>query len=583
MKTQAIISTNPDKKVSRLVTPPSLIVTVISVYVLSYYTEVYALSWTSTPTLQAQEIYSDNIQLRSNNKQSAFVTSVNPGISITGQSPLSSLNFNYRLQSLYNAGGNNGLDIFNQLQSNSRTTFIPNKLFLNSNTSISQQNINNNLIGASNVNGSGNSSNVYTFGLSPYWTPRFGNYANGALQVNFNTVATDAGSSSNNGLNTLSDSVNLAETINLNSGAYFQRVNWNLSFNNNENYRINSPNVKFQTSNARVGIPINSYFNVFAQGGYSKNDFQSTTGSNNSGFFYTAGGQWRPSQRFSVTAGAGNNSFASVYISPIQRLNWTTTYTDNSVGTNLGQFSGGGSGFNSGINSGGNFGQGSGINSGGNFGQGSGINGGGNFGQSWQTALNYQTRRSTWSITRINNTTTAQQILAQNQTFPAQNQTFPAQNQLGNPDLNPRITNNPSFTDDVIVTKTWNFSVSFNTGKSTLSANAFDQNYKSQTSGNNQKIIGVSGTWNWQFANKTSSYIRPQWQHNDNQGSANNSQFYTVAIGMNRTITSQLNGILEFRHANQTSSGNAGNFLPGNGFSDGYEENRVTASLFMRF
>ena len=597
MKTQAMVP-NPNKKDCLLVTLPSLIVTVIGVYILCYHTEVYALSWTATPTLQAQEIYSDNIQLRSNNKQSAFVTSVNPGISITGQSPRSNVNFSYRLQTLYNAGGNNGLNIFNQLQSNSRTTFIPNKLFLNSNTSISQQNINNNLIGASNVNGSGNSSNVYTFGLSPSWTPRFGNYANGALRVNFNTIATDAGSSSNNGLNTLSDSVNLAETISLNSGSYFERVNWNLAFNNNENYRVNSPSVKFQTSNARVGIPINSYFNVFAQGGYSKNDFQSTTGSNNSGFFWTAGGQWRPSQRFNVTAGAGNNSFVSVYISPIQRLNWTTSYSDNSVGTNLGQFSGGGSGFNSGgnfgqnsginsgggnfgqssgINSGGNFGQGSGINGGGSFGQGSGINsGGGNFGKSWQTALNYQTRRSTWSITRINNTTTAQQILAQNQGFPVQNQP-------GNPDLNPRITNNPSFTDDVIVTKTWNFSVSFNTGKSTLSANAFDQNYKSQNNGNNQKIIGVSGTWNWQLASKTSSYIRPQWQHNDNQGSANNSQFYTVAIGVNHTITSQLNGILEFRHANQTSSGNTVNFLPGNGFSDGYEENRVTASLFMRF
>ena len=574
MKTQPLVSTNPYREESRLIIPSSLIVTVVSVYILFFYTESYALSWTINRTVQAQEIYSDNIRLSSSNKQSAFVTSLNPGFSILGKSPRSNLNFNYRMQNIYNAGGNNGLNIYNQLQSNSHNIFIQNKLFLDSNTSISQQNINNNRIGADNINGSGNSTNVYTFGLSPYWTPHFGNYAYGTLRGNFNTIATGASSSSNNNsgtltssnnnLNTISNSVNLAETINLNNGTYFQRVNWNLSFNNNENYRLNSPNVKFQNSNARVSTPINKYFNVFAQGGYTNNDFQSTTGSNNSGFYYTVGGQWKPSQLYSITAGAGNNSFVTVYISPMQRLNWTTTYSNNAVGTNFGQYSGLNGGVNGGVSSG--------INS--------GINGGGNSGQNWQTALNYRTRRSTWTLTHNNNTTTSQQILAQNQIFPVQNQLG---NPLSNPEPNPRIINNPNLTNEVIVTKTWNFSVSFNTGKSTLSANAYDQDYVYQLSGNNQKIIGVSGTWNWPFASKTSAYIRPQWQHIDNQGSANNTQYYTVVIGVNRSITSQLNGLLEFRHVNQTSDGNADNFLSGNGFANNYQENRATASLFMRF
>jgi hypothetical protein len=541
-----------------------LIVKVVSVYILFYYTQPYALSWSIKPSIQAQEIYSDNIKLaRSGREQSAFVTAVNPSVSIIGQSARSRMNFNYRMQDLYNAGGNNGLTIFNQLQSNSHNIFIPNKLFLDSNSSISQQNINNNRPGADNINGSANSTNVYNFGFSPYWTPHFGNYANGTLRVNFNTIATGASSSLNNNSgtitpfsnnsNTISNSVNLAETINLNSGAYFQRVNWNLSFNNNENYRINSPNVKFQNSNARVSTPINAFFNVFVQGGYSNNNYQSTTGSNNSGFYYTFGGQWKPSQRYSLTAGAGNNSYITVYVSPMQRLNWTTTYTNNAVGTNFGQYSGGNSGGNGGGNSGGN----------------------------WQTVLNYRTRRSTWTLTHKNNITTSQQILAQNQIFPDQNQPG---NPISNLEPNPRIINNPILTDNVIVTKTWNFSVSFNTGKSTLSASAYDQDYEyQQTRGNNQKIIGVSGTWSWRFASKTSSYIRPQWQHTDNQNSTNNSQYYTVVIGVNRSITSQLNGILEFKHQNQSSDGSSDVLQLLNNVANNYQENRVTASLFMRF
>jgi len=56
---------------------------------------------------------------------------------------------------------------------------------------------------------------------------------------------------------------------------------------NNENYRINSPTISFQNSNGRIGVPINAYFNVFAQGGYSNNNYQSSavnnTGNNSSG------------------------------------------------------------------------------------------------------------------------------------------------------------------------------------------------------------------------------------------------------------------------------------------------------------
>ena len=305
------------------------IVTVISIYVLFYHTQSYALSWTINRTLQAQEIYSDNIALApSGSQRGAFVESIAPGMSL-----------NYQMQNLYNAGGNNGLNIYNQLSSSSRNTFIPNTLFLNSSSSISQQYINNNQLGASNINGSNNSNNVYSFGLAPSWTPHFANYANGSFQANANTTAigANANSSSNSTLAPLSNTFNLAETMSLNSGAYFQRVNWNLSFNNNESFVANSQNISYQNISARVSVPINAYFNVFTQGGHSSNSYQSTNGATNSGTYYTVGGQWTPSQRFNLTVGAGNNSFVTVFFSPMPRLTTTTTYSDNAVGTSFGQ------------------------------------------------------------------------------------------------------------------------------------------------------------------------------------------------------------------------------------------------------
>ena len=538
-----------------------LIFTTANLYVVFFSHQAHAISWTLNKTIQAQEIYSDNIALApSGSQQGAFVEAINPVVMITGQSPLSNMNLNYRMQNLYNAGGNNSLNTYNQLQSSSRSTFIPNTLFLNSTSSISQQNINNNQIGASNINGSSNSSNVYTFGLTPMWTPHISNYANGSFQVNANTMATssNASSFSNSTLTPISNTFNLAETMRLNSGTYFQRVRWNLAFNNNESYVATGKNVSYQNSSARISIPFNAYFNVFTQGGYSNTSYQSSTGTSNNGAYYTAGGQWQPSQIFSLTVGAGNNSYATVFISPMPRLTWTTTYSDNSIGTSFGQSSTATS-------------MASTTTSASNTAATSGIGGSGNSGQNWQTALHYQAARSTWSLTHINTTTTSQQILAQNQ-------------QLVNPvtNLGPNqyIINNPILTNNVIVSTAWNLSVSFNPGKSTVTLNAYDQDYTYLNSNrNNQKVIGLSGNWSWPFASKTSLYLRPTWQTITNQGTAN-SEYYRATVGLNRTITPTLNGILEFQHMNQSSNMSTINELSP---ISGYQENRVTATLSMRF
>lgn len=499
---------------------------------LAYQGNVYAFDLTVRPSVSTKEIYSDNVNLsQSGNERGAFVTEISPGVSVVGQSARSTMNLNYRMQNLYNAGGNDSFKIANQLQYNSHNTFIPSRLFMDSHSSVSQQNTSNNQISNDNISGSGNSTNVTTFGMSPYWTPQFGNYANGNFKLNFDTVTTGVNSSSNNtsssSSNTISDTATLAEIIKLNSGTEFQRVNWNLSHNNTENYRSGGNDVKFQNSDAMLRTYLTKYFNVFARGGYSKNSFQSVTNTNKNGLFYTFGGQWKPSQYYSIEAGGGNNSYVTVYVSPMQRVNWTTTFRNNSIGLNSGK--------------------------------------------TWQTALSYNTRQSTWSLTHENDTTTTQELLSQQQVFTVQDS-------FGNPIIDPvtnqsvqRAINLPTLTNDVIVRKKWNFSVSFNTGKSTLGVNAFNEDRVFQVSGNNQLVRGLSATWNWQFASKTNAYIRPLWQQTDRD--VNKDNRYDVSIGVNRSFSNLVNGRLELRHLNQMSDVS----------TNDYQENRATASLFMRY
>ncbi|WP_336885079.1 TIGR03016 family PEP-CTERM system-associated outer membrane protein [Candidatus Methylomicrobium oryzae] len=509
------------------------------IYLLFHSYGAYGVNWSVRPSISVQEVYSDNIRLsQPGTETNALVTEISPGISVRGQSARTMLNLNYRMQNLYNANGDNGLTTNNQLQYNSRNTLISNRLFLDSNSSISQQNTNINRIANDNISGSENNTTVTTFGISPFWTPRFGNYASGIFRLNFNTVSTSGSSFSNNDsqstLSAISDSKSLGEIIQIHSGSEFKRFQWNLSHNNTENFRDNDDNTKFQNTSATLRTYVNRYFSVFALGGYSNNNFQATTNTNNNGFYYTVGGKWTPSRHYSIEIGGGNNRYISVYISPIQRINWITTFRDNSVGLNSGK--------------------------------------------TWETSLNYWTKRSRWSLTHENDTTTVQDILLQQQVFTVVDLD-------GNPVINP-VTNQPvqfsinipTLTNEVVVRKRWNFSVSFSTAKTTLYANAYDENRVFQVSGNTEKVSGFNAGWNWQFGRKTTAYLHSGWQQVDTVATsltASNikSDRYDFAIGLNQFITRRLNGKLEYRHVNNQSDNDAND----------YQENRATASLFMTY
>lgn len=480
----------------------------------------YAFNWRVTPFLQAQEIFSDNINLQSSdNQQSAFVTALNPGVSVFAQSAKSLFNFNYRMQNLYNARGDGDISIFNQLQANENLTLIPDHFLVNARASLSQQNTDNTRIATDNVSGSGARTNVGTFGVTPTWRTRFGNYASGLFQLNFDTIASGADQ------NTFSDSVNLGEKIFLNSGPEFHRVSWGLSFTNNDNFRTagTGDDVSFQNSNGIIRTNLNRQFSLFAQGGYSNNSFQ-TSNTINNGFFYTFGAQWRPSNYYGITAGYGNNRFITVNISPNRRLNWVTTYRNNDIGLNTGQ--------------------------------------------TWQTLLSYRTPKANWTLRHDNDTTTTQSILLQQQLVTVDINPDPLVNQPVQ-----LLFNIPTLTDEVIVRQLWNLSFSYFTGKSRFAVNGFLEDRSFELSENNETVSGVNGVWNWQFATRTNAYFSPGWQLIDRQNSSSPDNRYDIAIGMNRVITNRLTGRLEYRHLNQSSE------LSDNSF----QENRATASLSMRF
>ncbi|WP_394754652.1 TIGR03016 family PEP-CTERM system-associated outer membrane protein [Crenothrix sp.] len=511
-------------------------------YIFFYHGQVYAQNWHLTPSIQLQEIYSDNITLASSDKaKSALVTSLSPAAFIVWRAGKSNLNLYYNMQNLYNAHGDGDYSLAHQLQFNAHNVLSQNRLFVNSRASISQQNINNNRLVSDNISGSrADTTTVSSVGISPTWLPSFGHYANGSVRVNADSFSSGASGSTNGNANnangTIADSVSIAEIVQLNSGSKFKRISWTAGFSNAQSYRAGADDVTFQNSHATLRTYMDKHFSLFATVGQSANRFTSQTNSNQNGFFYTLGGRWTLSRHYWVEAGGGNNSYITVNISPMQRLSWLTTLRHNTIGTNSGT--------------------------------------------TWQTALNYRTRRSRWSLMHNNDTLTGQDILSNRNFSGGVNNDNNDNSPVLQPD--PNLTGIPTttvpLTNEVIVRESWNLAASFYTGKSSISINAFKQNRTFQTSKYTEHVSGVNATWNWQFARKTSAYLRPQWQQidrNDPQSALSQSHDnrYDFAVGLNQSITSRLNGRLEFNHLKQTSD------LPKND----YQENRVTANLFMRF
>jgi len=505
-------------------TVSSLARNVILVSILYQINPAFALDWKSIPTLTVQETYSDNINLGTKgNEKGAFVTEVIPALNVYGISSRWNINLNYRMQNVYNAGGDGNYDINNQLLFNTTYSPIRNSLFLNAHSSITQQNNNNARIVTDNLSGSNFRSNVITYGISPYWTPHLGGYANGLVRFNFDALDVN----DNSQFSTISNTKTTEELINLRSGNKFKHITWFINYTNRDEKRDIGNNVTFQNSSAEIRWRYSRKYNVFVQVGQSNNDFATTTDSNNNGFFYTFGAAWRPSLFSSIEAGIGNNSFVTVDLYPTRLMHWRTNYRNKDVGLNTGN--------------------------------------------TWQTAFNYRTRRTTWRATYNVDTTTVQNVLLQQNVLGALPSDQPFQSVIGL----------PTFSNEVIVRNRAEFGFSYSTGKTIFNASIFNEKRDFQASQNKENVIGARGSVNIRFWRRNNAFLSADYQHSkgdtvvtaNNAGIGFNNNLYNVRLGLTRSISRRISGNLEYRYINQSSDIDLNN----------YQENRITAGLSMRW
>ncbi|NOQ63318.1 MAG: TIGR03016 family PEP-CTERM system-associated outer membrane protein [Methyloprofundus sp.] len=514
----------------------SKVICLVSMSIFFTQEPVLAIDFKFAPSLTVQETYSDNIRLATKgNEQGAFVTEITPGLSIRSfNGGRVNANFDYRMQNLFNAGGEGDTQIFHQLNFNSGYEVSRNKLFVNARSSFNQQDTTN-LRGGDNINNLETRTNIWTAGSSAIWTPHFGSFADAIVNIDFDYVGNDSAER-------LTNSMNLRESVLIRSGLAFSRVTWNIAFENSTEYRQNDDDVQFQSGNATLRSWLDRTFNVFTTLGYANNDFDSLDDDSN-GFYYTVGAQWRPTWYFDIEAGYGSNWHVSSNISLSKRTRFNIGYFDRSIGLNTGG--------------------------------------------AWNASLNHYTRMSTWRFSYSEDTTSVQSILLEDTPFSIVG--IDGNPILGN-DGNPLIFNAsvPTLTDDVLTRQTADFSVSYRTGKSNVQMGGFYEKRAYDQSDNNQETVyGVNASWNWEFIRRSSVLFSPSWQRikrnnitatgfdladiEDDRYQFTTRLTHVMPLTIGRSSVVNLSLEYSFLKQNSTLELNS------------YVENRVVASIFMSF
>ncbi|MDZ7752492.1 MAG: TIGR03016 family PEP-CTERM system-associated outer membrane protein [Gammaproteobacteria bacterium] len=261
---------------------------------------VQAGEWRLTPRLSIQETYTDNIDLAPQGEErSDFVTSINPGLGLSGRGGRVNVNLQYTMQNLRHKRDDIGDSTNHQLQAGGDVELIEQMLSVNARATASQQNRDNRgRIATSNISNTGNREDVYTFAITPVFRHHFGKYADTEASTTYDWVENggDGDASTSGGFQ-----------ARMNSGRYFARVPWSISYSTRTlDGADGGEDNEFESLSGTLTYVFSRRYSVFTSVGHSRNDTNNQD-IESSGIVWSAGLNWTPSPRTSFSGGLEKN------------------------------------------------------------------------------------------------------------------------------------------------------------------------------------------------------------------------------------------------------------------------------------
>ncbi|PKO73137.1 MAG: TIGR03016 family PEP-CTERM system-associated outer membrane protein [Betaproteobacteria bacterium HGW-Betaproteobacteria-17] len=493
---------------------------------MAYAMPAHALDWRLERSLGASASISDNANQSATDPQNALILSVTPSFTLRSQgSRRVQATLQYGLTGVGRFGDDQSSDIYHNLNALGKAELVKDFLFVDGSARISQELIS--LLGSpaeAEINDS-NRATVGTYTISPYIQQRLGTFANAQARYTHSGAIFESDVASNAVSNALSAS--------LNSGTRFTDLTWGLNYSirevNNRDKLVGDST--FERVTASAGYALNRKFRVFGSVGQEWNDFLSATETDGSSWSVGAG--WAPSRRTSLEASVGERFFGTTYSATARHRtrtsNWNLSYVEDV--NDISQFLG-----------------------------------------TTGTVYNY-------TCLDTNLPPSSDEYLKEFIAWPfsfSPEQAYPG---LICPSQIPAGTGVLfDLRNGVFVSKTLRAGVSWGKGKLTYSLNAFDTRRDYQLLDSEDRSRGVTGAVNYRYAPKTNVIGSVGLTRNEVPAALSGTtdredDLLTLSLGINHQFATDLSGALTFRHIQRDS-----NVADAN-----YEENRLTASVNMRF
>lgn len=477
-------------------------------------------AWHFSPYLDLAETYTDNVSLASDDERAEWITEINPGFSLDGKSARTQLNLNYRFQNLFYASeGSYGSH--HQLNAKGNVEVAREFFFVDARSAISQQIIDPNVSSPLDNINPGNRATVITYGVSPYFKLRAGPYVEGEARYSADQVVNESAAAA--------DALTTRSSARFNSGRAFTRLNWRMDFLQEDMHRNQSFDTHRESASGVMRYRLVQGFNALARGGYENNDVPTARGTQNGGY-WSVGGEWIPNRYLTVSASKGENyRDANIDFQPTVRTRLHVGYRNRTVGLNPGDV--------------------------------------------WSADLSHQTRRSTWRLSYLEDTTDIQTLQLANQQF------FVVVDADGNLIVDSRtglplilVNNIFALTNEEFIRKRAQGSVNWRSGKTNLLLGAFNERREYQLSNRSEDAVGIDTAWTWRFKPRTSSTLGASWQRRNPPNTRAADDLWRVSLSLSRAVSTRTTTSIELRHTQREVAG-----------APGYDENRLMARLSMRF
>lgn len=267
-----------------------------------------AVAWDTELRIGVGATYSDNInQAPRGEQESELVLQLIPGISVSRSGGQLSLNLNYSAQGALYTDDSDRNTVFHRLGSRANAELLDDLLFVDADANYSQRLLTSRPdLGADPLGRRGDFSDVLTYRISPYLTPRWGEYLSSEIRYEYRAVDYRDDSS----LDSRSDRF----AYRIDSGTATPRLSWAVRYDRDDINFDDDSTARFESYSGLLSVNITEQVSVFGELGRDRNRFARVgETSRPSGTLWRTGVTWTPSTRTRVEGFYADRYFGSFF------------------------------------------------------------------------------------------------------------------------------------------------------------------------------------------------------------------------------------------------------------------------------